>query len=367
MRIFKKIISILSVICIIALLVYGIIAVPMIAGYKPWSIKDDSLGQDFSKNSLFYYKATDFSEIETNFAVIYSNGQDEFMGIVKSINKDAGTVDIWTSIATNAQGKNEGKVSVTVLKDSVVGMAKSMNFPFVGAYFAYINSHVAIIILMGVILALRITFIYVDPDKNSNAKKNEEESFEQKFNSVFKKDKPQTNDVNSIFTEDKPEEDVANDLPETIQTTVENEVLKPQEEVKEEVSLIKIIDKKAAPEVETKVPDANDITDYINDLAFDSKDDAWYKADQVDEALDMITAKVYSALNSENSNEKDELINSLREQNAQTEKKYLTTEAELAKAKETIENYEKQIENYKIMEQKVAKLVAAIRENKRNG
>lgn len=362
MRVFKKIITILSVICIIALLLYGIIAAPMIAGYKPWTIKDDSLGQDFSKNSLFYYKATEFSEIETNFAVIYTNGQQESMGIVKAINKDAGTVDIWTNIGTNAQGKNEGKVSVTVLKDSIVGMAKSMNFPFIGGYFAYINSHVAIIILMGVILALRITFIYIDPNKSTNAKKAEEESFEQKFNSVFKKDKPQTSDVNSIFAEEKADAASTDDVSDAPKST--EEIL--TQDVKEETPM-DIFEKKSAPKAEKSIPDANDITDYINALAFDSKDDAWYKADQVDEALDMITAKVYSALNPEKSAEANNQLSALREQNAETEKKYLVAEAELAKAKETIENYKKQIENYKIMEQKVAKLVAAIRENKRNG
>lgn len=361
MNIIKKVISILSVICIIALVIYGVIAIPMVAGYKPWTIKDDSLGKDFAKNSLFYYKATEFSDIETNFAIIYSNGEKNLMGVVKSVDKDAGTVDIWTKIVTNSEGKNEGQTPVTIRKDYVVGMAKSMNFPAIGGYFAYINSHVAIIILMGVILALRITFIYIDPNKNTNknTKKFEEtESFEQKFNSVFKKDKPEPVGVNSIFSDEKSEK--VPDIEEVCQPVA-------AEEVKKEVALVK----KTAIQPEKNIPSASEITDYINDLEFDSKDDAWYKADQVDEALDMITAKVYSALNAQNapadSAEKDAQIETLREKNAETEKKYLTTEAELAKANEKIAEYEKQIENYKLMEQKVAKLVAAIRANKNNG
>lgn len=357
MSIIKKVISILSVVCIIALVIYGVIAIPMVAGYKPWTIKDDSLGKDFAKNSLFYYKATEFSDIETNFAIIYSNGEKNLMGVVKSVDKDAGTVDVWTKIVTNSEGKNEGQTPVTIRKDYVVGMAKSMNFPAVGGYFAYINSHVAIIILMGVILALRITFIYIDPDKNTK-KSEETESFEQKFNSVFKKDKPEPVGVDSIFS-DK--------VLETMPAVEEAAQPVAAEEVKNEVTPVK----KTVIQTEKKIPNANDITDYINDLEFDSKDDAWYKADQVDEALDMITAKVYSALNAQNAAadaaEKDAQIETLREQNAETEKKYLTTEAELAKANEKIAEYEKQIENYKLMEQKVAKLVAAIRANKNNG
>ncbi len=369
MRAFKKIISILSVFCIIALLLYGIIAMPMIAGYKPWSIKDNSLGKDFAKNSLFYYKATEFSEIETNFAIVYSNGEDDHIGIVKSIDKENESVEIWTQIGTNAQGENEGKVSIAKHKDYIVGIAKSMNFPFIGGYFAYINSHVAVIILMGVILALRITFIYVDPDKNAEKKSEEAESFEQRFDSVLKKEKTPASDVNTIFAENKQSET------ETVKCDpVSEEVdIEPAEEVLEEEPL-KINNNINVYAEQSKAPDANDITNYINELAFDSKDDSWYKADQVDEALDMITAKVYSAFSSFTDNEKDAQLDKLREQNAETEKKYLITEAELAKANEAIENYEKQIddykkqiENYKLMEQKVAKLVAAIRENKRNG
>ena len=97
MAIFKKVISVLSIFCIVALLLYGIIAAPMLTGLKPWSIKDNSLGKDFAKNALFYYKDTEFSDIETRIAVIYSNGQQDLMGVVKSVNKDSGTVDIWTS------------------------------------------------------------------------------------------------------------------------------------------------------------------------------------------------------------------------------------------------------------------------------
>ncbi len=365
MRAFKKIVSILSVFCIIALLLYGIIAMPMIAGYKPWSIKDNSLGKDFAKNSLFYYKATDFSEIETNFAIIYSNGEDDHIGIVKSVDKENESVEIWTQIATNDEGKNEGKVSIAKHKDYIVGMAKSMNFPFIGGYFTYINNHVAVIILMGVILALRITFIYVDPDKNTAKKAEETESFEQRFDSVLKKEKAPASDVHTIFNENKQTEAVT----EESEPVIEEIAVEPVNEVMEEAEPVKIKDINTS-----SVPNANDITNYINDLAFDSKDDAWYKADQVDEALDMITAKVYSAFSSFTDSEMDAQLDKLREQNAETEKKYLTTEAELAKANEEIENYEKQIEdykkqieNYKLMEQKVAKLVAAIRENKRNG
>ena len=366
MSVFKKIVSVLSIFCIIALLLYGIIAMPMIAGYKPWSIKDNSLGNDFAKNSLFYYKATDISEIEEGLAIIYSNGEKNLVGIVKSVDESTGIIDVWTSIETNSQGKNEGKNAAQISKSFVVGMAKSVNFPLIGGYFAYINSHVAIIILMGVILALRITFIYIDPEKAIVKKADESESFEQKFNSVLQKEKAQKADVDSIFTENKPEI--------TEEPAVEEAISEPAIEEQKETVSVNIFDKKSAKKAENKIPNANDITNYINDLEFDSKDDEWYKADQVDEALDMITAQVYSALNIAPVSDNTEELDKLRAQSAEAEKKYLTTEAELAKANEDIEDYKKQIEeykkqieNYKIMEQKVAKLVAAIRANKQNG
>lgn len=381
MSILKKIVSILSVFCIIALLIYGIIASPILAGYKPWSVKDDSLGKDFPKNSLFYYKATEFTDIETNYAIVYSNTDGKHIGIVKSVNEDAGTVDIWTKIGTNAQGKNEGQISVTIKKDYILGMAKSMNFAFIGGYFAYINNHIAITVLMGVILALRIMFIYVDPDKNSAKNTEESESFEQKFNSVLKKEKAPISDVDSIFGERKKEEVLSEPVAEEsdaadMQNFEEDHTEEPVNEVLEEEP-VKFFEKKTElkEEVkeETSIPDANEITNYINELAFDSKDDAWYNADQVDKALDMITAKVYSALSAIQSSETSAELDKLREQSAEAEKKYLTAEAELAKANEEIEKYEKEIEDYKkqieaykLMEQKVAKLVSAIRENKKN-
>ena len=111
--------------------------------------------------------------------------------------------------------------------------------------------------------------------------------------------------------------------------------------------------------------DANTITDYINSLNFEAKDN-WYNAQQVDSALDMITAKVYSALRTSTSNDENADIITLREKNAETERKYLETEAQLIKANETISRQEEAIEKYKLMEQKVAKLLETLRAEKSN-
>lgn len=385
MKIFKKVISILSLICYVAIIFYAIIALPMIAGLRPMCITNSNLGKNFQKGSLFYYSNVEPDDIEPGYAVVYSNGKEKLIGVVGAV--EDSTVTVWTQI----QGKSTGKISENISYASILGMAKSANFPLIGSYFNFVNKHVAVIVLVGVILALRITFLYFDPEKNSLfTKASEEESFEKKLDAVLEKtnESQEVQDFSEIFTSSNEKNTQENamtqefELPKKenvfdnaeiqdnikINNDSENETLieEVKEQTQEEVAEVRQEETVVPVELKDDIKaDANTITDYINSLNFEAKDN-WYNAQQVDSALDMITAKVYSALRTSTSNDENADIITLREKNAETERKYLETEAQLIKANETISRQEEAIEKYKLMEQKVAKLLETLRAEKSN-
>ena len=341
MKAFKKTIVILSYFCYVAVILYILFALPMIAGYKPMPITDNHLGEDFKVGSMFYYHKVDSADMQKGFVAVYKSGTEKKIGIIYSNSEDG--ISIY-------------KTGEFVRFENVLGINKTANFPIVGYYYSYIQNHVALLVIIGVILALRIMFIYVDPEKLSGEAKDTAENkdadvkdtFEESFESTFgaKVDEKKADDFTSIFAS-KPVEEKAEE----------------KEEVTENKTEAKAIENKDASE------DVS-LTSYINNLTFTTKD-GYYNADEVDAALDKIVGSIPQNATApvENNNKALEAeVEMLKANKAEVEKECLSLRTEIENLKDSlaekdsiISENNKKIAEYKEMELKVAKLLAAIK------
>ncbi len=414
MNTIKKVVIVLSVLCYIAIALYAVCAIPMLFGYTPLSVTDGHLSKDFPVGSIFYWHKADVSEMKSGLVAVYKDGGETKTGLIISAENEAVT------LCKSVNYDNEGKIfpddKVTISTASVKGINKGPNIPFIGYYLNYIQNHVAVIVVIGVILSLRILFIYIEPKKDKKKKESEDDSFEMSLGGLFNSNEQEAasneskeEDIGDIFAQsvksNEPEEvkqevsfesvlegndnrvpsqfkdeseiDISSILSEHIKD--EQDAEKRNEEIAEMQKLDEVKEMEEITNSSAKEADfpsgATEITDYINKLVFDSKDGSWYNAAQVDEALDMITAKVYDALNAANSSSASySELQKIRDEKATLEKKFLEKDAALASAGDKLYSaekklleYEKEIENYKVMEKKVARLVAALKAQKQNG
>lgn len=340
MKAFKKTIVILSYFCYVAVILYILFALPMIAGYKPMPITDNRLGEDFKVGSMFYYHKVDNSDMQKGFVAVYKNGSEKTTGIIYSNSEDG--ISIY-------------KTGEFVRFENVLGINKTANFPIIGYYYSYIQSHVALLVIIGVILALRIMFIYVDPEKLSAGLQEEKakeetkkDSFEESFENTFgtKVDESKADDFKSIFAA-KPAEEIKE--PETVEV------------------------KSTVPEVEVEkeeIVEGGSLASYIDNLTFTTKD-GYYNADEVDAALDKIVGSIpqnATAPVQGNNKALESEIEMLKSNKAEVEKECLSLRTEIENLKDSlaekdsiISENNKKIAEYKEMELKVAKLLAAIK------
>ena len=76
MKIFKKVVSYLSILCYVVIIALVLILAPMVVGYKPVVVLSGSMEPTYPVGSLIYYKAASFEDIKENDAIPFRVDDD---------------------------------------------------------------------------------------------------------------------------------------------------------------------------------------------------------------------------------------------------------------------------------------------------
>ena len=165
MRIFIKLLNIISTVIFVIMLALMIFFAPMILGYKPAVILTGSMEPTFPVNSVVYYKTADFSQIAVGEPIIYQKSKALITHRVVEKNIEEGYV-VTKGDANNT--KDSYEVNIEEVRGKVYFMV-----PYIG-YAALIIQNRYIFIMLISILVLNIALNKLfeeDDDKETSSEK----------------------------------------------------------------------------------------------------------------------------------------------------------------------------------------------------
>lgn len=146
MKILKKIISYLSILCYIVIIVLVLILAPMIIGYKPVVVLSGSMESAYPVGSLIYYKTASFEDIDKNDAITFYIDSDTLVThrvVVKN--------EISQTFVTKGDANPTNDADPVEYKN-VAGKALEIYLPVIGSVFASSVKYIAVAVIGGILL-----------------------------------------------------------------------------------------------------------------------------------------------------------------------------------------------------------------------
>lgn len=146
MKILKKIISYLSILCYIVIIVLVLILAPMIIGYKPVVVLSGSMEPAYPVGSLIYYKTASFGDIDKNDAITFYIDSDTLVThrvVVKN--------EISQTFVTKGDANPTNDADPVEYKN-VAGKALEIYLPVIGSVFASSVKYIAVAVIGGILL-----------------------------------------------------------------------------------------------------------------------------------------------------------------------------------------------------------------------
>ena len=146
MKIFKKVVSYLSILCYVVIRALVLILAPMVVGYKPVVVLSGSMEPTYPVGSLIYYKAASFEDIKENDAITFRVDDDTLVThrvIVKN--------EISQTFVTKGDA-NPTNDTNPVEYQNVAGKTLEFCLPVVGTIFASSAKYIAVAIIGGILL-----------------------------------------------------------------------------------------------------------------------------------------------------------------------------------------------------------------------
>lgn len=146
MKILKKIISYLSILCYIVIIVLVLILAPMIIGYKPVVVLSGSMEPAYPVGSLIYYKTASFEDIDKNDAITFYIDSDTLVThrvVVKN--------EISQTFVTKGDANPTNDADPVEYKN-VAGKALEIYLPVIGSVFASSVKYIAVAVIGGILL-----------------------------------------------------------------------------------------------------------------------------------------------------------------------------------------------------------------------
>lgn len=164
MKVIKRIVSILAIICYVAIGVYLIVSAPIIAGFHPIVVVDTTLEPAFKEGNLTYYKHQEFADIGNRKFIAFQ--QDNGIVIRRVVKKNV----VSQTFVTQGEKSFEND-STPVSYFDVKGVIKeNIKIPYIGYYINYVNQHIWVVIVVAAILVAKIVLCFVGG--NRKLKKN---------------------------------------------------------------------------------------------------------------------------------------------------------------------------------------------------
>lgn len=143
MGIVKKIIHILSIICYLFIIVYGLVCVPIIFKYKPLVVLTGSMEPTFKTGSVIYYKTVSEDELKVGDIITFKYDESLISHRIYSIDN---------SLYETKGDANNAPDATRISYSNIVGKDANVYIPYVGYYVKFINENMYLLIIVGIIL-----------------------------------------------------------------------------------------------------------------------------------------------------------------------------------------------------------------------
>lgn len=163
MKVFKIFIHTLSNICYIFIGIYVLVCLPYLFKYKPLVVLTGSMEPTYKVGSIIYYKEVSVNEIKVGDPITFKYDDGTFISHrVHSI----------TDGLYETKGDANNAVDARKIEfKNIVGKDADISIPYVGFYLKYINDHMHLLTIVGVILLLDFILSNI---KKKEGKVNEE-------------------------------------------------------------------------------------------------------------------------------------------------------------------------------------------------
>lgn len=163
MKVFKIFIHTLSNICYILIGIYVLVCLPYLFKYKPLVVLTGSMEPTYKVGSIIYYKEVGIDEIKVGDPITFKYDDGTFISHrVHSI----------TDGLYETKGDANNAVDARKIEfKNIVGKDADISIPYVGFYLKYINDHMHLLTIVGVILLLDFILSNI---KKKEGKVNEE-------------------------------------------------------------------------------------------------------------------------------------------------------------------------------------------------
>ena len=144
MKIFKKVVSYLSILCYVVIIALVLILAPMVVGYKPVVVLSGSMEPTYPVGSLIYYKAASFEDIKENDAITFRVDDDTL--VTHRVKNEISQTFVTKGDANPTNDTNP------VEYQNVAGKTLEFCLPVVGTIFASSAKYIAVAIIGGILL-----------------------------------------------------------------------------------------------------------------------------------------------------------------------------------------------------------------------
>lgn len=146
MKMLKKVISYLSIICYVVIIGLVLILAPMVIGYKPVVVLSGSMEPTYPVGSLIYYKTASFESINKNDPITFYIDNDTLVThrvVVKN--------EISQTFETKGDANPTNDANPVEYKN-IAGKALEIYLPVIGTIFASSVKYIAVAIIGGILL-----------------------------------------------------------------------------------------------------------------------------------------------------------------------------------------------------------------------
>ena len=143
MKVIKNIVHVLSIFCYLFIIVYALVCLPYVFGYKPLVVLTGSMEPTFKTGSIIYYKTVHRDEIKEGDIITFKMGDSLVSHRVNKID----------NYMYETKGDANNTVdSKKISYSEILGRDSDICIPYLGYYVKFINEHIYLLVLVGIIL-----------------------------------------------------------------------------------------------------------------------------------------------------------------------------------------------------------------------
>lgn len=143
MNILKKIVHLLSSICYVLIIIYALVCIPYLFGYKPLVVLTGSMEPTFKVGSIIYYKHVNQNELKEGDIITFSM---ENYVVSHRINKiEDGLYETKGDANNTADAKR-------ITYNDILGKDLNINIPYLGFYVKFFKDNMYILVIFALIL-----------------------------------------------------------------------------------------------------------------------------------------------------------------------------------------------------------------------